>query len=902
MNTATQTKLGGKEGNLISGSQLKKLVGCAKAYAFSEMGMSISGTERRDFLMRAVYHMAQLLMQGVPDIENGIDQFFADYKAEWFGSTAEYENARAMDIKKVSRMAEYILQNGYTVKEIHGEYSSWFNGEKTLTVNGQPLSGICGNHTLVLEKDRKYTLVNIFLSKPKYSLQARKEERMPENSPELICSYIGGFINYGKNFSCELWYLTNVNDSGHNMPEFNNRPGKNIIFSETLDSMNPTEIFNAFLRVSKMQIATECSSCVYKDACIQAPFRKDDVLEENTSSSASKQEIRFTKAQQQVVEHVNGPMCCIAVPGAGKTTALVSRMKRLVEKGVRPDKILMLTFTKKAAQEISDRIFQLLGAVKTQPTIATYNALGFSILKENPIYAGGKRLKLADDIDRYRLIYAALKENPMIKGVSYNFIEGEHGLIRMLDNLFQEIDQKGESLFKSIYQETKDVDGILQVYNQYKEDYAKNGFISFDQQISMVNELFENYDELLHRCSNKYEYIMVDEFQDTSADQAEMIYALAREHNNLVVVGDDDQSIYTWRGGTPEFMLNFKKDFPDAEIVYMEDNFRSNQAILTAANAVIAGNAGRYQKQIQGHCAGGTKPLYVKGVPADIVGLVDEAVKQDIALGDIAILARNNRQLLEVQDLLEKKYPVAVPKDYMIEDAGFIAIFDMLSLYYDGLDNDVSFYRLLCTLGAQRCFAKKQSEESLYASLVRTGRLLPIKKTAECLERYYAKAQESDCMKAGYVILQCFEKIAYDNLNDAVTFIIQNIFQVKSHRIIDALCEKAEERGIVKTKALYNLMHDMIKYGVEARVGYGVSNNAINLLTCHDAKGKEFHTVILYGMEMFEDNSDDEESIRLLYVAMTRAKQRLYLLENAMPRTTELTDKMRSYLQVVSTR
>ena len=181
MNTATQTKL--KERNLISGSKLKKLVGCAKAYAFSEMGMSISGTERRDFLMRAVYHMAQLLMQGVPDIENGIDQLFADYKAEWFGSTVEYENARAMDIKKVSRMAEYILQNGYTVKEIHGEYSSWFNGDKTLTVNGQPLSGICGNHTLVLEKDRKYTLVNIFLSKPKYSLQARKEERMPENSP-----------------------------------------------------------------------------------------------------------------------------------------------------------------------------------------------------------------------------------------------------------------------------------------------------------------------------------------------------------------------------------------------------------------------------------------------------------------------------------------------------------------------------------------------------------------------------------------------------------------------------------------------------------------------------------------------------------------------------------------------
>lgn len=885
-----EKKITAGESIYLSENDVATLRECGSKFQYRKYGMELSGLESRRFIKDTIRKMAAFVKEGISSdgLEEALEKRFEEYERDWFASDVEYESEKKRDYRKVSRLFHYIESNDFQVREVCKPYQSSFS--RPFQYKETYLAGLSGYFDLVLEKEGKITLVSLQGGKPPYSSLARKKENLSCNSLELLTIQLAGYAQYD-NFSAELWYLSNKDDTGMNLSDFEHRPEKNIVRAD-FSEKSPAEIFSHFLDILLSENSCDCAKCFYKQLCQLPELRKDEKGNGERRESTTAHEKTFTPKQEQVISHMNGPMCVIAVPGAGKTTALVYRLVNLINQGVRPEKILMLTFTKKAAREISERVDTLLEDGKHLPVISTYNALGFSILKENPMYVGGRRLKLADDVDRYRMVYDALTSCEKVKDVSYAGIHCEHGLVRNMDAMFTEIEKISEEEFIRRYKSRKDVDGILRVYHAYKDRYESENFIGFDDQIRMVNELFEEYPILAERYGTQFEYIMVDEFQDTSEMQADMIYAMAKFTNNLVVVGDDDQAIYGWRGGTSEFMLNFQKDFPDAKMVYMEDNFRSGSGILTLADAIMAKEDNRYKKKITAHQSCANKPIYVKGVPGNLASMVSSLLKQGVQPGEICILGRTNKRLGEVEMQLAGVVPVTTPKDYLVQDAVFLAIADMLRLYFKGLDSDISFYRIMRYMGIS-CVPYRG--RSLYQSMVEAGRIEELEVTPQCMN-IYAKADTME-MKAGLAILKSFEKIKYASIKEALSTIIEAVFGIASHKVVDAIMEMVDERAIGDIRSLYALMDDMIKYQVTKRVGYEVSKNAVNLLTCHDSKGKEFNYVILYSVEDFNTAPD---SLRCVYVAVTRAKKGLYMLEGSVAKEKALFDIMSPYMQVAN--
>lgn len=886
MDSSVQTQV--KEDVLaVSVKELNTLHECAKSYHFRKLRIKSKEYEKRAFVKRATKRMVTLFQEGVYEVEQHItDLFEKEYLEEWFTCKVAYETCKKRDLQKVLRIASYIKENDYTVLEEQGTYKKQLS---PFSYRGYKIGSIEGKFDFLLRKEDKITAVLIQSGAPKYSARARKAENLPTSSIELIGAYIGSYSKYQEEqYNVELWYLKNKDDQGMNlMDNFEHRVGKNIVRTD-FSKLSEEELQKLLIKSISGKECGDCSLCIHRCVC-QAPVAvRKEVKKEKDTKESKDVECKYTAEQEQVINFVNGQMCVVAVPGAGKTYSLVQRMLHLIKIGVSPAKILFVTFTKKAAKEIEERVTNVLTAmgITQMPVISTFNGLGYSILQENPMYVG-RRIKLATDVDRYSLIAKAIASNPYIEGVSYDGLETEFGLIRTLDKLFDIIREDSEKAFTEQYKERKDVDGHLRVYHTYCELYQKAGFIDYNMQISLVNELFEKYHVLSKRYAEKYEYIMVDEFQDTAEEQAEMIYSIARHHGNLIVVGDDDQSVYKWRGGTSKYMLEFRKDFNQAIMVFMEDNFRSRKGILAASNALINNNGKRFEKHLKGNVGDGGLPVVIKGAERDYIkNIINRAFVQGYKPGEIAILARNNKRLAEVQSILEGFVPVSSPKDYMVEDSVFLAIYDMLSLYYDGLDQDVNLYRTFKYLHKENLLYKEDTRDSFYQNMLDSELLIPIQKgSPDCVVEYDRRLKESPYMEVGNCIVQCFERVYSDKIEAVLEKIIENLFGIKYHRVVDNLIDAANVRGIVKLRDLYDLMSDMILYDSKERVGYEVSLDAVNLLTCHDSKGKEFNNVIIFGAEDF---SEEEEEIRVLYVAMTRAMNNLFLLETTVNQNNTL--------------
>lgn len=882
----------------LSATQFKAFHDCARKVYFQEMSLNYEDTERVRCVRASVKTMLRSLQEG-SDAKEAVNAYFdSNYKTEWFGSEMEYGLALNRDKQKVYRLQNYILEEGYKVLKTDYPYKVSF--PEKVVLNGIAASGFQGKFDFLLEKDGVVTVVMLSSGKPKYSAKARKEENRPENSIELTAAYLA-ILRVIPMAKVAIWYLSNKDDAGAELMPFEHRPGKNIVTASF--HMNGNDIWKRFQYLLQMKSNCDCEKCIHKCVCQMDEIRinGNEASEEMVASS----EICFTEMQQQVIEHVNGPMCVVAVPGAGKTKSLVARMVSLIKKGVSAHNILFISFTKKACNEIEERVEKELAVlgIRKKPAIMTFNSLGYSILKENPLYVGGKRLKLADEAERCRLIYDAIVHSARIEGMSYEGIRLQHGLVRQLDKLFQEIDEKeaqnpgqGESLFRNVYQERKDVDGILSVYHSYKERYREAGYISYDEQITLVNELFEEYPVLKHKYAQMYQYIMVDEFQDTSEDNAELIYSIAKLHNNIVVVGDDDQAIYGWRGGSAYFMLHFKEDFPSATVIRMADNFRSDSGIVKASDCLIQGNGLRYEKHIVSHAEDGLTPVYIKGSPNYLVKACMQIIHAGCKPGDICVLARNNKRLEQVKQLLEQEHiPVTLAKDYLVQDAVFKIIYDVFTLYFDGLDNDVSFYRLMERSGVTERKADKKL--SLYKNMLLLNRLYPLEfEDADCL-KMYAQEDLSEEMKFGGRLLSCFNFIKGGNIKRTLETIALEFIGISSHKVIDSLCDMAEEQGLTTCQKLYAVMKDMVAFDTKERVGYDISTDAVNLLTSHDSKGKEFKTVFIYAVEDYEDTEDE---IRVLYVSMTRARKNLYLLETSEPKDTVIYDKIADHVRLMS--
>lgn len=859
-------------GRKISVSALIGLRGCVKTLPFSDLGLSIKDSGRIQFFQNMKIKLAKVLVEKLPKEETLIQMqkyFDAEYKESFFDFHVQYETSKEKDFLKVSRFLNYYYENGYEGIANDVSYEVPINAK----FRGEHISNVYGKADMVLKTAEGYLAVMLRTGEPDYSYGARKIENKVSYSLELLFMYLGLCQEYS-NLSVAIFYLKNKDDRGSSLVEcFENRRGKNVVLWNYESRENARELLSEAVMFGQ---TPNCEQCYYADLCQLSQYQSCQNGEAVIVSGVKEKKYSKTPSQERVIYHKDGPMNVIAVPGSGKTFCLVQRVCNLLQnEQVSPEEVLFVTFTQKAAGEIKERVSEALGGKIKLPNIFTFNALGYSILREHPEKLKG-RFRLADRVDRYQIIEKCLEVVPQIKLVSYDGITGEFGLLNMLDYAIEYIQKNGIDVYEKEYGGKRDVAGIKILFDAYTEEYRKGGYITYDDQILLANELLSESPNVLKEYQKRYRFVMVDEFQDVSEPQKELIYSIAA-HGNIVVVGDDDQTIYSWRGGSNRFMLNFSKDWPTAKTVIMEDNFRSVDWILEATNALISNNRNRYSKKVLSHVEGKCKPAYMTNFTNSAMwDVISAAVtKGGYNPGDIAVIARTNKELFAVRDALSPYVEAISPRVYVIEDAVFQSIYDVLFMYYNGI-TDREFYRFLVRNGVD-CSCKTV-QSSLYESLILEGTLRPIVVTdISCLPEYEDKKDESPLMHAGYLLISCFKKIQYaKNPKDCLAALFQILFAEEVHPVLDVLVSKADERAIQEMRELYFYLSDMIRYRDMTEIEYPVRREAVNLVTAHKSKGKEYPMVIVVGTERFEDT---EEGRCLLYVAMTRAKKTLYLTQ-----------------------
>lgn len=605
----------------------------------------------------------------------------------------------------------------------------------------------------------------------------------------------------------------------------------------------------------------------------------------------------LNEQQRQGVLTTEGPVLLLAGAGSGKTRVLTHRVAYLIEeKNVNPYNILAITFTNKAAAEMRERVDRLVGIDANGAMIMTFHAACIRILRryiERIGYMNG--FTIYDTDDQKTIMRQVLKKLDLDPKM-YK----DKSVLSQISNAKDELisPDEFELAAGSDYHKRK----IAEAYREYQKQLKSNNALDFDDIICKTVELFGSCPEVLDYYSERFRYIMVDEYQDTNTAQFKLISLLASRFRNLCVVGDDDQSIYKFRGANVKNILNFESVFPEAVVIKLEQNYRSTQNILDAANAVIKNNSERKAKSLWTDEGAGDKIAYniYNTAYEEAYGIVSDIKKhaaESGAYNDYAVLYRTNAQS---RSLEEKFIELGVP--YRIYGAvNFYArkeIKDVLA-YLKTIDNardEVAVRRIinvpkrgigLTTLEKASVFAE-DNDISLYAAVARGSEIPSLSKAAVgkldnfcmLISELRAKSRELSIKELISEIINDVkyeEYLADDDEPDEIADRMQNISELISKA---AAYEEAADMptlsGFLEEVALVADIDNMDE-----------NNNIVSLMTLHSAKGLEFPCVYLAGMEdgnfpsymaiQSDDKCDLEEERRLCYVGITRARKRLVL-------------------------
>jgi DNA helicase-2/ATP-dependent DNA helicase PcrA len=610
-----------------------------------------------------------------------------------------------------------------------------------------------------------------------------------------------------------------------------------------------------------------CYECPYAGICKtpQLQLEVENLWEQEEEHVYSMPE--FTEDQNQVVCHKDGPMLVCAGPGSGKTATLIGRIRHLVEVfKVVPQFLLIVTFTNEAAKELKNRCLSFLDE-NNLPCISTLHAFAYRVLRENKKFFENPMPLLTKDI-QLGIIENIMSVMPEIPGFKYGKERGDSGLyatvLRKLNQFFTmtefEFFQKNPEIGHS----------FVTLANQYQKIINANHYITFDEQITLTRKLFAEHPEVLSNYQKLYKYIMVDEYQDVNEDQVGMIYSLA-EHGNLVVVGDDDQNIYGFRGASSEYMLNFTQHYPGAKTVILHENFRSTKSLVDAAQTLIGKNQKRIPKDIRsGNNEVGKDPIVVQDMTAAAIDqLINELLEQGYRYDDIAILSTRNAPLEELHEELQA--PSVLAKSYLRYDGLFLFAYSVLRLYRSEMRDDEAFLYYLSLFGKR---------DSLYHRRDTSGRTL--------YETYLGI-----CMVTGPCPLEISilkDMCTFLSAKPTITaFLTMCVYKIKWHQsnAMEILMEQVEKQKLANLEAFYHFAIGVVRYTDELRVEVQ-SESKVTLITCHDSKGKEYPVVIMRNDYKMDGNP--EEVRRLVYVAMTRAKKQLFILHDASSKMDFLKD------------
>ncbi len=605
----------------------------------------------------------------------------------------------------------------------------------------------------------------------------------------------------------------------------------------------------------------------------------------------------LNEQQRQGVFTTEGPVLLLAGAGSGKTRVLTHRVAYLIEeKDVNPYNILAITFTNKAAAEMRERVDRLVGIDAGGAWIMTFHAACIRILRryiERIGYMNG--FTIYDTDDQKTIMRQVLKKLDLDPK-----LYKDRAVLSQISNAKDELlsPDEFELAAGNDYHKKK----IAEAYREYQKQLKSNNALDFDDIICKTVELFNSCPEVLDYYSERFQYIMVDEYQDTNTAQFKLISLLASRFRNLCVVGDDDQSIYKFRGANVKNILNFESVFPEAVVIKLEQNYRSTQNILDAANAVIKNNSERKDKSLWTDEGAGDKIAYniYNTAYEEAYGIVSDIKKrvgEDGAYNDYAVLYRTNAQS---RSLEEKFIELGVP--YRIYGAvNFYArkeIKDVLA-YLKTIDNardEVAVRRIinvpkrgigLTTLEKAALFAE-ENDISLYAAVARGSEIPSLSKaTAGKLDNFCmliselrAKSRELSIKELISEIINDVkyeEYLADDDEPDEIADRMQNINELISKAAAyEETTDMPTLSGFLEEVALVADIDNMDE-----------NNNIVSLMTLHSAKGLEFPCVYLAGMEdgnfpsymaiQSDDRSDLEEERRLCYVGITRARKRLVL-------------------------
>ena len=605
----------------------------------------------------------------------------------------------------------------------------------------------------------------------------------------------------------------------------------------------------------------------------------------------------MNERQKEAVQHTQGPLLIMAGAGSGKTRVLTHRMAYiLAEEEVHPWNILAITFTNKAAREMKERVSQLVGPQAEDMWVSTFHSMCVRILRRDIELLGYQRsFTICDPSEQQTAMKRILKKLD---------IDSEKYDYRMILNRISQAKNDLEDVEEFNKKYMGYVEQIIgKCYREYQKELAKSMTLDFDDLIMLTVQLFQKHPETLQYYQQKFQYIHVDEYQDTNHAQYRLVTMLAKKFKNICVVGDADQSIYGWRGADMSNILEFEKDYQNAKVVLLEQNYRSTKTILQAANHVIENNVNRKVKRLWTENEEGQAITYYRAQSEQdegryVLSQIQSLLRDGYHYDDFAILYRTNAQSRVMEEnLLKSNIPFRlVGGQRFFERLEIKDLLAYLRLIVNSQD-DLSFRRIVnspkrgigaTSLAKLSDFAEVYQFSLLEASLQTT--LSPLSgKAAKALEKFATTIEElrkmQEFLSISEFVEQVIEKTGYlTSLEqqhtmeaDARIENIQEFISVAKQFEQDRLEEESEESPLLQFLTDLSLVSDADSDEGDGRM--------VTLMTLHAAKGLEFPVVFIIGLEegifpssrSIMEHDDVEEERRLAYVGITRAEQKLFL-------------------------
>ncbi|MEJ5350258.1 MAG: UvrD-helicase domain-containing protein [Melioribacteraceae bacterium] len=602
----------------------------------------------------------------------------------------------------------------------------------------------------------------------------------------------------------------------------------------------------------------------------------------------------LNEEQRKAVEYNAGPHMVVAGAGSGKTRVLTYKIAYLIEKGMEPESILALTFTNKAAKEMKERIKGMIGKKADQLWMGTFHSIFAKILRNESKYLNYKpNYSIYDREDSVSLV-SNIMQNLNINLESLT----PHGVQHRISHLKNQmiLPEDFEKIMTNSLPDRK----FLEIYKEYNKRLFENNAMDFDDLLLKPIELFRQHPKVLQKYKRMFKYILVDEYQDTNKAQYELLKLLSPAKDKICVVGDDAQSIYSWRGADIKNMLNFKKDFKNAKIFRLEQNYRSTKIILAAADSIIKNNTEQIAKTLWTENDNGEEITLIRASDEkDEAFQVAKRIKKEvltrkISFSDVAVLYRLNSQSRVLEEIFRREsipYKIVGGIEFYRrkEIKDIIAYLRVLS----NPNDEESLLRIMnfpqrgignTSITKMIAFARKLNI-SLFTTMARVFEVIEVK------ERIQKNVKQFKLLLDKYIDLK--DKLSIGELTSALIDELGILKIYKEENTPESLAHYDNVQELISAVQDYSRQHPnatlddfLAEVSLVTSVDqYDEKANAVTLMTVHSAKGLEFPIVFITGLEedifplnpRFDSDSKLEEERRLFYVALTRAKQKVFL-------------------------